>query len=85
MATTSPTEDYLIALRKILVERFSEGELRTLCFDLKVDYDSLPGQGKADKARELVAYCRRYASLGELVETARKQRKDIICTYRSSL
>ena len=31
MATTSPTEDYLIALRKILVERFSEGESCVLC------------------------------------------------------
>ncbi len=27
----------LIQLRQILAERFSDGELRTLCFDLGVD------------------------------------------------
>lgn len=38
-------------LRQLLDERFCDGELRTLCFDLNVDYDDLPGSGKADKAR----------------------------------
>ena len=46
----------LSELRQRLVEHFTEGELRTLCFDLGIDYDALPAFGKADKARELVAY-----------------------------
>ena len=40
-------------LRQTLSSRFNESELRTLCFDLKVDYDDLPGKAKSDKAREL--------------------------------
>jgi hypothetical protein len=45
-------KDYLINLRQILTERFDESELRTLCFDLGIDYDDLPGSGKVDKARD---------------------------------
>jgi hypothetical protein len=52
----SSKQSQLIKLRKILDERFSESDLRTLCFDLHVDYQSLPGEGKADKARELIQY-----------------------------
>ena len=39
--------EYLVKLRQILDARFDEGELRTLCFDLGVDYDGLPGEGTA--------------------------------------
>ena len=48
--------EYLSRLRQILSYRFDVGELQTLCFELGVDYDDLPGSGKADKARELVEY-----------------------------
>jgi hypothetical protein len=40
-------------LRHILYERFSESDLRTLCFDLGLEYNGLPGDGTANKAREL--------------------------------
>jgi hypothetical protein len=33
-------------LRCILIERFDEEELRTLCSDLGVKYDALPGRGR---------------------------------------
>ena len=56
-------------LRKTLTTHFSEGELQTLCFDLGVDYDDLPGEGKADKARELVAYLDRRNQLAKLAIT----------------
>ncbi len=77
MAMIPPNESYLIALRKLLVERFNDSELRTLCFDLNVDYECLSGPGKADKARELVDYCRRYDQLEELVRVGKKQRPDV--------
>jgi tetratricopeptide (TPR) repeat protein len=70
-------QKHLTQLRRILTERFDEGELRTLCFDLDVDYDSLPGDGKADKARELVAYLERRDRVSELIETGKRQRPDI--------
>ncbi len=54
-------------LRRMLVERFNLEELRTLCQDLQIDYDSLPGEGKEAKARELVAYCERHTRIPDLV------------------
>ncbi len=50
---------HLVLLRQILTARFDEGELQTLCFDLGVDYNSLPGDDKANKTRELVEYVER--------------------------
>ncbi len=73
-------------LRELLALRFNEGELRTLCFDLKnadpaqfkdLDYDSLPGAGVADKGRELVAYFERRQSLPVLIQVGRARRADI--------
>jgi hypothetical protein len=61
-------------LRKNLVKHFSDSELRDLCFDLVVDYDVLPGVGKGDKARELIAYLERRGRISELVEACRQRR-----------
>jgi len=71
------SKQYRVKLRKILTERFSEDELRTLCFDLHVDYENLPGEGKAAKARELLAFLERYDRIGELVRMGQQMRKDI--------
>ncbi len=71
------SKDHRTDLRQILTERFDEGELRTLCFDLGIDYDSLGGSGKADKARELIAYSERHHSVAELIRVAKNQRPDI--------
>jgi hypothetical protein len=64
-------------LRQVLAERFSDGELRTLCFDLGIEYDDLPGEGKADKARELVAYLERRDRIPDLKEIGRRVRPDV--------
>jgi hypothetical protein len=42
-------------------------ELRTLCFDLGVDYDSLRGEGKSARIRELIALLRRNNRLPQLI------------------
>jgi hypothetical protein len=39
-------------LRHILFERYSESDLRTLCFDLGLEYDGLPGDGADGKQNE---------------------------------
>jgi small GTP-binding protein len=54
------------ALHRILVEQFSESELRDLCFDLNVDLDNLAGASKRDKARELVVYLDRRGRTSDL-------------------
>jgi hypothetical protein len=41
-------------LYQSLLDGFSLDDLRTLCFHLQIEYDDLPGEGRAAKARELV-------------------------------
>ena len=69
--------ELLTQLRQLLSKRFSDGELRTLCFDLGVEYEDLPGAGKADKARELVDYMDRYERLPDLIRLGRQARPDV--------
>jgi len=64
-------------LRQILSERFSLEELRTLCFDLGVDWDDLPAQGKSAKARELVVFLEHQEGIGQLIRIGKQQRPDI--------
>ncbi len=72
----SPPGD-LSWLRRILSTHFDEEELRTLCFDLGVRYDDLPGQGAAGKARELIAFLERHGRVNHLLEVGRLQRTDV--------
>jgi len=72
-----PKKEQLTNLRQILVERFSNGEIQDLCFDLGVRYDDLPGQGLNDKARELIAYLERHSRILELVRKGEQIRPDI--------
>jgi hypothetical protein len=58
--------DFLTKLHKLLVEHFNLDELRTLCFDLKVDYDTLRGEEKSAKTRELITVMLRENRLAEL-------------------
>lgn len=64
-------------LRELLTTYFNDGELRTLCFDLEIEYESLPGHGKADKARELVAYVRRHRRESELLLECQRLRPNV--------
>jgi hypothetical protein len=69
--------ELLTQLRQLLIKRFSDGELRTLCFDLGVECDDLPGSGRADKARELVTYMDQHDRLVDLVRVGRSSRPDV--------
>jgi len=68
---------YRTRLRQLLSTHFDAGELRTLCFDLGVEYDDLPGAGKADKARELVTYLERHSRIYKLWEIGKRLRPDV--------
>jgi hypothetical protein len=63
--------------RQLITESFDSEELRTLCFDLDVDYDSLRGEGKEARVRELVAYLRRRRRLPDLVAALSARRSDL--------
>ena len=66
-----------IGLRQVLIERLSDGELRDFCFELGIDYANLPGEGKAQKARELIAHLGRRNRIPELLTVGRQLRPDI--------
>jgi len=66
-----------VRLHKILEDRFSVEDLRTLCYGLEIDYDGLPGEGKSGKARELVQYCQRRNALLCLKNAIVNSRRDI--------
>lgn len=56
------------ALLDMLCEIYKLEELRTLCFLLNVTYDDLAGEGRRDKARELIQFLERHGRQEELLE-----------------
>ena len=64
-------------LRQLLSVYFDESELKSLTFDLGLDYEMLPGPTKGDKARELVAAMWRGGRLEELVGYGRQLRPNV--------
>jgi tetratricopeptide (TPR) repeat protein len=66
-----------IQLHHQLINHFNEGELRTLCFELQVNYNLLDGQNLSDKSRELILYFERRGKLISLVEKCKKHRPHI--------
>ncbi len=65
-------------LRQIFATRYNESELRSLCFDLGMDYEYLPGKGQSDKVIELITYFNRREQISELIRFGKLQRQDII-------
>jgi hypothetical protein len=65
-------------LLRLLTSHFGEEDLRDLCFYLDgVDFDSLPGRGKAAKARELLLHLERRRQLRTLLDVGRTVRSDV--------
>jgi hypothetical protein len=73
---TPPAAD-LGQLRRLLVQHFSADDLRSLCQDLDVDYDVLPGEGTDAKARELIAFMQRRGRLADLRAAATRERPQV--------
>jgi hypothetical protein len=67
----------LTRLRETLTYLLSDGELRTLCFDMGVDYENIPGEARADKARELIIHLNRRQQIPELIRVGRRLRPEI--------
>ncbi|MCP4418992.1 MAG: AAA family ATPase, partial [Chloroflexi bacterium] len=73
-----PSGAELARIRHTLVNSFDLDEMRTLCFDLGMDFESLPGQSKPAKAREMVNYWRNRQDISKLTEAIRIERGDIV-------
>jgi len=67
----------LIHVQRQLAEHFALEELRTLCFDLSLDYEEFAGDTKTAKTRELVKHCHRYGLISQLLEHCEKQRPNV--------
>jgi hypothetical protein len=69
-----PSRNIVLALRDNLDTYFSVGELKSLCFDLGIDYENLSGSSKSGKVLELIQMVQRHGRLSELVDLVRQER-----------
>ena len=68
---TSPSAQ----LRQLISQQFSKEELSAICFDLGLDYDSLPGDGTTAKVVELIEYFARQGRIKALIQLCAAQRQ----------
>ncbi|MBK7181212.1 MAG: hypothetical protein IPH82_29200 [Chloroflexi bacterium] len=70
---------YLKSLHELLLNTSSLEEIRTLCFSLHVDYESISGAEKQVVIRELLLGLGRNGRLPDLISLAQQQRPLISC------
>lgn len=74
-----PPKVDVVALRRKLLELFNADELRTLCFDVEIEYDDLRGEGRAGKIRDLIkAMQARPDGIQKLLDAIRAERGAIV-------
>lgn len=66
-----------VHLRHVLKKYYSEGEIRTMCFDLGIEYESVPGRGKSERVDELVYFAQRTGRLDHFAAYVRQTRSFI--------
>ena len=76
MTMTAKSHHYYSSLRDELDGRFDMGEIRTLCFDLGVDFDNLAGETKIAKAQSLIIYLNKRGRTDELIYRLLELRPD---------
>lgn len=69
-------DGFTATMRQTIDRLFNETELHNLCFDLGIDYETLGGENKSARARELVAYAQRHGLTSLLVDRCRALRPD---------
>lgn len=63
-------------LRSSIDMRYNESELRTLIFDLDIDYGAFLGRDKSTLIVELIEYCRRKGKMRQLIEAIKPPAPD---------
>lgn len=61
-------------LRDILIENFNIGEIKSLSFDLDIDYENLSGSNKNSKILSLIGYAQRRGRLEDLARYVKSAR-----------
>ena len=64
-------------LRKAISNRFSLSDIRSLCFDLGIEYEELGSGSKSDVITALIGYCQRNGRLNELQNYLQHERSFI--------
>ena len=64
-------------LLNILTANFNREELKTLAFELGVDFDEFPDKGKTSQARDLIQHLQRRQRLNDLIAWGQQQRPKI--------
>ena len=64
-------------LYKQLDAYFGEEDIKSLCFELEIDYDNLPALGKSNKIRELIILVARNNSVDQLIGVCQTSRPKI--------
>jgi len=71
------SQPQLVDLNSKMNQVFSLDEIEALCFTMGIDFDSLGGEGRGAKIRELIEFCRRRGRDEELVEKVRVERPNV--------
>ncbi|MCI0579586.1 MAG: hypothetical protein L0332_32485, partial [Chloroflexi bacterium] len=66
----------LTHLRNFITTHYTLEELNTLCFDLGLRHDALPGQDIQTKTRELLLHLGRHHRFLDLLATLERDRPD---------
>jgi hypothetical protein len=72
-----PTSGPHVALHRLLTQSLTQRDLTALSFELGLDYDDLPGDLLADKARSLILVVRRHGAEAHLLALLRRYRPDL--------
>lgn len=64
-------------LRQLLTERLDETDIRTLCFDVDLDFENLSGQNKREKVVALLRHFEQRQQLDFLLRAVKSMRPDL--------
>lgn len=70
-------QELLYSLYLNILENFSMEELKTLCFKVDIEFDSLSGHEKEGKTRELVQFCDRHNKVQLIAQTCSNHRPHV--------
>lgn len=65
-------------LRSLITKHFELGDIRTMAFDLKFDYESLKGDTKDERIVSLIEYFDKRGHLSELIQYCQTERPNAI-------
>jgi hypothetical protein len=64
-------------VRETLKKHFNLDDLRALCQDLNIEFESIAGETRDRKALELVAYAERHVMFDQLIAAIRRSRPNV--------